>query len=143
MLLFPGSRYIGGATYGLGTMPVGLLVLFWGVFLSFGGGSTVPPVLTHRTPPIKDASFKEEGWGSTVPRLIRPLLARGCMFRPGNANVDGFYLDDNWGRPSPSEEAFPCSPRGTGKGRCVGFTKEDLAAMQKAWASNSTKQSQN
>ena len=26
----------------------------------------------------------------------------------GNANVDGFYLDDNWGRPAPSEEAFPC-----------------------------------
>lgn len=60
----------------------------------------------------------------------------GATYGLGNANVDGFYLDDNWGRPSPSEEAFPCSPRGTGKGRCVGYTKEDLAAMQKAWASN-------
>ena len=67
----------------------------------------------------------------------------GTTYGLGNPNVDGFYLDDDWNYqnrpnklPSPSEEAWPCTPRGTGAGRCSGFDKSELFRISKAWQTN-------
>ena len=67
----------------------------------------------------------------------------GTTYGLGNPNVDGFYLDDDWNYqnrpnklPSPSEEAWPCTPRGTGAGRCSGFDNSELFRISKAWQTN-------
>jgi hypothetical protein len=54
----------------------------------------------------------------------------------GNPNVDGFYLDDHWTNGRPSEETWSCSKRGTGAGKCAGFSKADSDKMDSAWAVN-------
>lgn len=53
----------------------------------------------------------------------------------GNENVDGFYLDDRW-TDRPSEEAWPCSPRGTGAGQCAGLNATQVADMYAGWKHN-------
>ena len=45
------------------------------------------------------------------------------------------FLDDHW-QGSPSEEAFPCSPRGTGTGRCAGLPPTEIDKMNRAWQHN-------
>lgn len=59
----------------------------------------------------------------------------GSTYGLGNQNVDGFYLDDSWNG-KPSEEAFPCSPRGTGAGKCSGLSKNEIGEMNAAWRRN-------
>eukprot|EP01043_Picozoa_sp_COSAG02_P070732 COSAG02_NODE_12644_length_1515_cov_1.098164_2_plen_231_part_00 len=49
--------------------------------------------------------------------------------------VASVFLDDHW-TGSPSEEAFPCSPRGTGAGRCVDLPAAEIAKMKAAWLRN-------
>jgi hypothetical protein len=45
------------------------------------------------------------------------------------------FFDDSWGN-RPSEEAYPCSPRGTGAKRCTGLSGADNQLMTKHWAIN-------
>jgi hypothetical protein len=62
---------------------------------------------------------------------------RGCPLPADDPCVSPpqFYLDDNWSS-HPSEEAYPCSPRGTGARRCAGLSKAETEKMTKGWASN-------
>ena len=45
------------------------------------------------------------------------------------------FLDDHW-IGSPSEEAYPCSPRGTGAGRCADLPTAKIPEMEAAWLRN-------
>ena len=45
------------------------------------------------------------------------------------------FFDDSWGN-RPSEEAYPCSPRGTGAKRCAGLSSAQNQLMSKHWAIN-------
>lgn len=52
-----------------------------------------------------------------------------------HVNSTAVFLDDHW-TGSPSEEAFPCSPRGTGAGRCAGLSDAEIVKMKQAWLGN-------
>ena len=45
------------------------------------------------------------------------------------------FLDDHW-IGSPSEEAYPCSPRGTGAGRCADLPTSEIPEMEATWLRN-------
>lgn len=52
-----------------------------------------------------------------------------------NPNVDGYYLDDFWTEAAgPSEEAWPCTPRGSGAGKCSNFTAQELKDSVGNWS---------
>jgi hypothetical protein len=52
-----------------------------------------------------------------------------------NKNVDGYYLDDYWSEAAgPSEEAWPCTPRGSGAGKCSNFTGQELKESVGNWS---------
>ena len=73
--------------------------------------------------------------GSSLTTWFTEVYVGGSTYGLGNANVDGFYLDDNW-HGAPSEEAWSCSPRGTGAGKCAGLSKDEIGAMDAAWQHN-------
>lgn len=73
---------------------------------------------------------------SSLQQWFVDVYIGGSIYGLGNENVDGYYLDDHWSDRGPSEEHWPCSARGTGAGKCSGFTKNDTAEMISAWQIN-------
>jgi len=73
--------------------------------------------------------------GSSLTGWFTSYYIGGTEYGLGNPNVDGFYLDDSWGS-APSEEAWPCSPRGTGAGKCAGLSDADIRDMRTGWQHN-------
>ena len=71
--------------------------------------------------------------GSSLKTWLTDTYMGGKTYGLGNKNVDGFFLDDNWHN-SPSEEAWPISPRGTGKGRGAGLTPQEIKEMNGNWS---------
>ena len=45
------------------------------------------------------------------------------------------FFDDDWNN-RPSEEAYPCSPRGTGAKRCGGLSSAENQLMNEHWVIN-------
>jgi hypothetical protein len=74
--------------------------------------SSCPPA---HCPPLRN--------GSSLTKWFTDYYIGGKEYGLGNEAVDGFYLDDSWSD-APSEEEWPCSKRGTGAGKCAGFSKK-------------------
>ena len=74
--------------------------------------------------------------GSSLTSWFTETYVSGTAYGLDNPNVDGFFLDDTWRGGSPSEQAWPCSKRGTGAGRCAGLTSAQRSEMVPAWRSN-------
>lgn len=83
--------------------------------------------------------------GSSLTAWFTEQYIGGQNYGLGNSAIDGFFLDDSWGDPNsrtpsnstrPSEEAYPCSPRGTGKGRCANLTADETLKMTAGWQRN-------
>lgn len=73
---------------------------------------------------------------ASLTRWFTDYYIGGEEYGLGSPFVDGFYLDDNWSARGPSEEAWPCSPRGSGAGRCSGLSASDIEQIRNGWAAN-------
>ena len=73
---------------------------------------------------------------SSLLRWLTDEYIGGSKLGLGSPDIDGFFLDDQWSSKGPSETPFPCTPRGTGAGRCARLSPAELSDLIDAWKSN-------
>ena len=73
---------------------------------------------------------------SSLLRWLTDEYIGGSKLGLGSPDIDGFFLDDAWSTKGPSETPFPCTPRGTGAGRCARLSPAELSDLINAWKSN-------